>query len=35
MPHLELSGQRIFYFERGTEKAPLLFVHGAGGAHSN
>ncbi len=35
MPHLELSGQRIFYFERGTEGTPLLFIHGAGGAHAN
>ncbi len=35
MPHLESSGQRIFYFERGTEGTPLLFIHGAGGAHSN
>ncbi len=35
MPHLELSGQRIFYFERGAEGTPLLFIHGAGGAHSN
>jgi pimeloyl-ACP methyl ester carboxylesterase len=35
MPHLEFSGERIFYFERGTEGTPLLFIHGAGGAHSN
>ncbi|MCI0331583.1 MAG: alpha/beta hydrolase [candidate division Zixibacteria bacterium] len=35
MPHLELPGQRIFYFERGTEGTPLFFIHGAGGAHSN
>ncbi len=35
MPHLELCGQRIFYFERGTEGTPLLFIHGAGGAHAN
>ena len=35
MPQLELSGQRIFYFERGAEGTPLLFIHGAGGGHSN
>lgn len=35
MPHLELSGQRFFYFERGTEGTPLLLIHGAGGAHAN
>lgn len=35
MPFLELSEQRIFYFERGTEGTPLFFIHGAGGAHSN
>jgi len=35
VPHVELAGQQIFYFERGREGAPLLFIHGAGGAHSN
>ncbi len=35
MPHLELAGQQIFYFERGTKSTPLLLIHGAGGAHSN
>lgn len=35
MPYLESSGPRVFYFERGTEGTPLLFIHGAGGAHPN
>lgn len=35
MPHLEVPGERIFYFARGTEGRPLFFIHGAGGAHSN
>jgi len=35
MPYLELAAQKFFYFERGTDDSSLLFIHGAGGAHSN
>ncbi len=35
MPYLERTEGKLFYFERGTEAPPLLFIHGAGGAHSN
>jgi pimeloyl-ACP methyl ester carboxylesterase len=35
MPFLERPEGKLFYFERGTEGIPLLFIHGAGGAHSN
>ncbi|MGB8645831.1 MAG: alpha/beta hydrolase [Anaerolineae bacterium] len=33
MPIIEIAGQSVYYAARGTQGAPVVFVHGSGGSH--